>query len=44
MEFITKLSVEEQETLTEAYRYHPCFRVRQRAQALLLNNRDYVVA
>ena len=31
-------------TLTEAYRNHPLFRVRQRAHAILLNNRRYVVA
>ncbi len=30
--------------MTEAYRNHPSFRVRQRAHAILLNNRKYVVA
>jgi transposase len=43
MKFIAALTVEEQETLAEAYRNHPSFRVRQRAHAILLNNRRYVV-
>jgi len=44
LKFITKLSPEEEVTLTEAYRHHPLFRVRQRAHAILLNNRGHVVA
>ena len=41
MKFITPFSDEEQLTLHEAYRHHPSFRVRQRAHAVLLNNRGY---
>ena len=38
------MTPEEEVTLTEAYRNHPSFRVRQRAHAILLNNRKYVIA
>jgi len=44
MKFIAQLTPEEEITLTEAYRNHPVFRVRQRAQALLLNHRRYSIA
>jgi transposase len=44
LKFIAKLTLEEEVTLTEAYHNHPLFRVRQRAHAILLNNRRYVVA
>lgn len=44
LKFITRLTLEEEVTLTEAYRNHPSFRVRQRAHAILLNNRRYGVA
>ena len=44
MKFIAKLTSEEEITLTEAYRNHPLFRVRQRSHAILLNNRKYVIA
>lgn len=44
LKFIAKLTLEEEVTLTEAYRNHPSFRVRQRAHAILLNNRKYVIA
>lgn len=39
MKFIAPLSDEEQVTLNEAHRHHPSPRVRQRAQAILLNAR-----
>jgi len=41
MKQIKALSPEEEVTLSDAYRNHPTFRVRQRAQALLLNRRGY---
>jgi len=41
MKQIKALSPEEEVTLTDAYRNHPTFRVRQRAHALLLNRRGY---
>ena len=44
MKFIAKLRPEEEATLVEAYRNHPLFRFRQRAHAILLNNRGYVVS
>lgn len=44
MKFITPLSKVEEETLREAYCNHPNINVRERAQALLLNNRGYLVA
>ncbi|WP_254257838.1 helix-turn-helix domain-containing protein [Methylobacter tundripaludum] len=44
LKFIAKLTPEEEVTLTEAYRNHSLFRVRQRAHAILLNNRRYVIA
>ena len=44
LKFITALTLEEQDTLTEAYRNHPQFRVRQRAHAILLHNRHVMVA
>ena len=44
LKFIAKLTPEEEVTLTEAYHNHPLFRVRQRAHAILLNNRRYVIA
>ena len=44
MKFITPLTENEQTTLEEAYRNHPSFRSRQRAHALLLNNRRYTIA
>lgn len=44
MKSITALTPEEKITLDEAYRNHPCHRVRQRAQCLLLSNRGYLAA
>ncbi|HPE62106.1 MAG TPA: helix-turn-helix domain-containing protein [Thiolinea sp.] len=44
MKFIAPLSEAEHTTLNEAYHAHPSFRVRQRAQALLLNARGYSMA
>ena len=44
MKFIKKLTENEQLTLEEAYKNHPSFRCRQRAHALLLNNRNYTAA
>lgn len=44
MKFIEKLTDSEKLTLEEAYKNHPSFRCRQRAQALLLNNRGYTAA
>lgn len=44
MKQIVPLSDAEELTLTEAYRNHPIFRVRQRAHALLLNRRGYSMA
>jgi len=44
MKFIEKLTKSEQLTLEEAYKNHPSFRCRERAQALLLNNRGYTAA
>ena len=44
MKFIKPLSEVEKLTLEEARRNHPQFRVRNRAQALLLNARAYPVA
>lgn len=41
MKQINELTIEEETTLSEAYRHHPIFRVRQRAHALLLNRRGY---
>ena len=41
MKQIAPLTETEQVTLTEAHHNHPTFRVRQRAQALLLNHRGY---
>lgn len=41
MKQISPLTTTEELTLTEAYRNHPVFRVRQRAHALLLNRRGY---
>ncbi|MDP2903063.1 MAG: GIY-YIG nuclease family protein [Methylovulum sp.] len=43
MKFITKLTLEEKLTLTEAHRNHPSFCIRQRAHALLLNDRGYLI-
>lgn len=43
MKFVVELTPEEKETLSEAYRNHPSFRVRQRSQALLLSNRHYSI-
>jgi len=43
MKFVAQLTTEEKETLTEAYLHHPNARVRQRAHAILLNNRHYLV-
>ncbi|MEQ1619900.1 MAG: helix-turn-helix domain-containing protein [Methylococcales bacterium] len=44
MKFITKLTSEEKETLLEAYLNHPLARVRQRAHAVLLNDRKYLIS
>jgi len=44
MKQIAPLTEVEQMTLTEAYHHHPTFRVRQRAHALLLNQRGYSMA
>lgn len=44
MKQIAPLTEAEQVTLTEAYRNHWSFRVRQRAHALLLNHRGYSMA
>lgn len=41
MKQIRPLSDAEHKTLEQAYRYHPTFRVSQRAHALLLNRRGY---
>lgn len=43
MKFVAPLSDEEQTTLNEAYRHHPAPRVRQRAQAILLNAQGYTM-
>lgn len=43
MRFIAKLTSEEKCTLYEAYHNHPNFRVRQRAQALLWNDKGYSI-
>lgn len=43
MKQIKALSPEEAVTLSDAYRNHPIFRVRQRAHALLLNRRGYSI-
>ncbi len=39
----SKLTKEEIETLTEGYRNHPKFHVRQRFHAILLSNEDWQV-
>ena len=44
MKQIPPLTDAEELTLTEAYKNHPVFRVRQRAHALLLNRRGYSMA
>lgn len=43
MKFIAPLSDEEETTLNEAHRNHPAPRVRQRAQAILLNARGHTM-
>ena len=43
MKFIKALSVVEKKTLEEAHKHHPQFRVRHRAQALLLSARGYSI-
>jgi transposase len=43
MRFIAELTIEEKITLNEAYRNHPKFTVRQRAQALLWNGQGYTI-
>lgn len=44
MKFIKPLSEAEKQTLEEARKNHPHFRIRNRAQALLLNARGYQIA
>jgi len=44
MKFIEKLTESEHLALEEAYKNPPSFRCRQRAHALLLNNRGYTAA
>lgn len=44
MKYITPLTPEEKDTLNEAYLKHPCARVRQRAHAVLLNDRKYLIS
>lgn len=41
MKFVDKLTEHETSTLTEAYKNHPSFRVRQRAHAVLLSDKGY---
>lgn len=43
MKFITHLSSDEKVTLEEAYKSHPSFRFRQRAQSILLSHKKYTI-